>query len=175
MIAAFLQQTTAQITESTLALGAYGDEVKILQSHINHRFEQLSLLSASQIMVDGYFGLKTRNAVFYLQCIGGMRVDGRVGPQTWRFIKDGYAGLSILQRGSQGSGVLVVQLMLKRLQFPDLTIDGIFGEHTEQAVKTMQQQFGLVPDGVVGPKTWKPISEARFISQPSAAFVDFQK
>ena len=185
MIASFLEeateltaeQITKQIIESPLAVGNHGDKVKFLQSYINHRFEQLSLLSGSQIVVDGYFGPKTRTAIFYLQCIGGMRVDGRVGLQTWRFIKDGYDGLPVLQRGSQGGGVYAVQLMLKRLQFHDLMIDGIFGEQTEQALKTIQQRFRLEPDGIVGPKTWKPISEARFFSQPCAAFVehiDFQ-
>ncbi|MEO0759339.1 MAG: peptidoglycan-binding protein [Cyanobacteria bacterium J06648_16] len=169
--------SSTRVQEPTLAIGAQGDDVRFLQSYINYRFEQLSLLSGTQIRVDGYFGPKTRNAAKYLQCIGGLRVDGRVGPQTWRFIKDGYAGLPVLRRGSQGSGVHAVQLMLKRLQFSELITDGVFGEQTERALKTMQQRFGLVPDGIVGPNTWKPIAEARFFSQPCAAYVehiDFQ-
>ena len=32
--------------------------------------------------------------------------------------------------------------------------DGIFGDHTEAAVKAFQTAFALSPDGIVGPKTW---------------------
>jgi peptidoglycan hydrolase-like protein with peptidoglycan-binding domain len=35
-----------------------------------------------------------------------------------------------------------------------LRIDGDFGWRTEAAVKTFQHQHGLIPDGVVGAKTW---------------------
>jgi peptidoglycan hydrolase-like protein with peptidoglycan-binding domain len=35
-----------------------------------------------------------------------------------------------------------------------LRVDGDFGWRTEAAVKTYQHQNGLIPDGVVGSKTW---------------------
>ncbi|NGZ05769.1 MAG: N-acetylmuramoyl-L-alanine amidase [Magnetococcales bacterium] len=35
--------------------------------------------------------------------------------------------------------------------------DGHFGPHTEAAVRAFQKQHDLVPDGIVGPKTWAKI------------------
>jgi peptidoglycan hydrolase-like protein with peptidoglycan-binding domain len=35
--------------------------------------------------------------------------------------------------------------------------DGIYGPNTEYAVKNLQRDRGLVPDGIVGPKTWHSI------------------
>ena len=37
---------------------------------------------------------------------------------------------------------------------PDLVGDGIFGDHTINAVYTFQQQNGLMVDGVIGNQTW---------------------
>ena len=33
-------------------------------------------------------------------------------------------------------------------------VDGRFSPKTDAAVRQLQQRFGLVVDGVVGPKTW---------------------
>ena len=35
-----------------------------------------------------------------------------------------------------------------------ITVDGRFGKETYEAVVLFQKQQGLVPDGIVGPKTW---------------------
>ena len=44
---------------------------------------------------------------------------------------------------------------MKRLQAAlNLVQDGIFGAITEEAVKAFQKAHGLVPDGIVGEKTW---------------------
>lgn len=36
-----------------------------------------------------------------------------------------------------------------------LVIDGIFGQHTDRAVRSFQGTHGLAVDGIVGPLTWK--------------------
>lgn len=47
---------------------------------------------------------------------------------------------------------------MKRLQAAlNLVQDGIFGAVTEEAVKAFQKAHGLVPDGIVGEKTWSII------------------
>lgn len=53
-----------------------------------------------------------------------------------------------LRRQSAGPWVKVVQSRL------GLNEDGIFGPHTEAAVRKFQRDHELVPDGIVGPKTW---------------------
>jgi peptidoglycan hydrolase-like protein with peptidoglycan-binding domain len=37
--------------------------------------------------------------------------------------------------------------------------DGIFGPNTERAVKNWQKAHGLVPDGIIGPKTWNTVGK----------------
>jgi hypothetical protein len=54
----------------------------------------------------------------------------------------------VLKKGSKGSDVKTLQ------EFLGLHADGDFGSGTEKAVKTWQSKQGLVPDGIVGSKTW---------------------
>jgi peptidoglycan hydrolase-like protein with peptidoglycan-binding domain len=60
-----------------------------------------------------------------------------------------YAAPVILRIGSTGDAVALVQKKVS------VEADGWFGPMTEAAVKAYQQANGLVPDGIVGPKTMK--------------------
>ena len=52
-----------------------------------------------------------------------------------------------------------LQLLLKRLgKLKD--VDGTFGPNTDKAVREFQTQMNMVPDGAVGPKTWKALFDA---------------
>lgn len=68
-----------------------------------------------------------------------------------------------LRVGSTGPNVVVIQTALNRISqnYPAIpkipTVDGVFGSRTEAAVRTLQQVFGLTPDGIVGPATWYQI------------------
>ena len=53
-----------------------------------------------------------------------------------------------LRRGATGDLVVTIQ------QACGLDADGHFGPSTEAAVRALQSDAGLVPDGIVGPKTW---------------------
>lgn len=69
-----------------------------------------------------------------------------------------------LSIGSLGSDVLKIQEQLNAISnnyplIPKLVPDGIFGEATQEAVKTFQSVFGLTQDGIVGSRTWYRISE----------------
>ncbi len=59
----------------------------------------------------------------------------------------------LIRNGDGGSYVEMVQLALLRAGFP-LALDGLFGEKTKNAVVAFQKREGLVPDGVVGRKTF---------------------
>lgn len=70
-----------------------------------------------------------------------------------------YAGHSttqtaIVQQGMAGTTVAEVQCLLQHAGFSPGTIDGIYGDLTQRAVKREQAKHGLVADGVVGPHTW---------------------
>lgn len=58
-----------------------------------------------------------------------------------------------LKKGSKGAEVKEVQAKLKELGFLSGSVDGIFGQATEKAVKSFQKSVGLTTDGVVGSKT----------------------
>ncbi|MDQ1047655.1 peptidoglycan-binding protein [Streptomyces sp. V4I2] len=71
-----------------------------------------------------------------------------------------YAGISrtrdaILADGHAGPEVAEAQCLLRRAGVSPGVVDGIFGPHTERAVKRVQQREGLVVDGIVGPHTWE--------------------
>ncbi|NMH96488.1 peptidoglycan-binding protein [Pseudonocardia acidicola] len=55
---------------------------------------------------------------------------------------------------SAGEDVVEVQCLLAHHGFDPGRIDGLFGEHTEQAVMALQRAGGAVVDGKVGPHTW---------------------
>lgn len=60
----------------------------------------------------------------------------------------------ILARNMNGSDVQEVQKMLESLGY-DIEVDGKFGVRTENAVRTFQQDNGIIADGIVGPETLK--------------------
>ena len=53
-----------------------------------------------------------------------------------------------LRRGAGGELVKQVQRKI------GVTVDGDFGAETEAAVRSFQRTHNMVPDGIVGPKTW---------------------
>lgn len=59
------------------------------------------------------------------------------------------AGRATLRRHATGALVKEVQAKL------GVQADGFFGPFTEAAVRAFQRKHQLVPDGIVGPKTWR--------------------
>ncbi len=64
--------------------------------------------------------------------------------------------LPTLRRGNSGEDVKYLQNLLKEIGL-SLTVDGIFGERTELAVKKLQANHNLRLDGIVGSNTWNGI------------------
>ena len=65
-----------------------------------------------------------------------------------------------LRRGDRNEYVLHWQKFLNLSGYPCGTEDGVFGKNTEQAVKEYQAAHGLVPDGIIGAKTWNSVGKA---------------
>jgi peptidoglycan hydrolase-like protein with peptidoglycan-binding domain len=57
----------------------------------------------------------------------------------------------------RGSAIAQLQERLRSLGFFSGSIDGVFGEATQAAVKAAQQKFNLQPDGIVGSATWSAL------------------
>ncbi len=154
----------------TLALGSTGSAVRRLQRSLNSRFEQLGMFAEMAVRVDGFFGPATLASVKYLQCVGGLPVDGRACDRTLAFITRGAAGLPFLSAGSMGTQVAAVQQTLSAAQIW-LVSDGVFGELTEQAVKVYQHELGLASSGVIGRETWEAIVRSRLDRLPCVALL----
>jgi hypothetical protein len=62
-----------------------------------------------------------------------------------------------LRRGSANNPKDSVKELQRGLGIKGNKVDGVFGPMTEAAVRQFQRTHGLVPDGIVGPKTWKKL------------------
>lgn len=58
-----------------------------------------------------------------------------------------------LRLGMSGTDVMEIQAMLHKIGINPGSVDGIFGPQMRLAVIQFQQNFGLTPDGVIGPNT----------------------
>lgn len=71
----------------------------------------------------------------------------------------------LLQRGSTGESVRLIQTRLNRIRanYPAIpqipNPNGVFGSETESAVRAFQKTFNLLQDGQVGRSTWNKISQ----------------
>ena len=76
---------------------------------------------------------------------------------------------STLKKGSKGEEVKKLQKRLNELGY-GLTVDGDFGQKTENAVKDFQGNNGLSVDGVVGEKTWKKLNSKNAVGNGKGIF-----
>ncbi len=69
--------------------------------------------------------------------------------------------LPVLQLGSTGYYVQLLQRNLIGLayNFNNLTVDGAFGPKTQQSVISLQGDYKLPQNGIVGPSTWKVMTD----------------
>ncbi len=65
-------------------------------------------------------------------------------------------GTGVLRLGSQGGGVRELQTRLNYFGY-NVTIDGVFGMETFEALKQFQSSAGLVSDGVAGLRTYEAL------------------
>jgi Peptidase family M23/Putative peptidoglycan binding domain len=110
--------------------------------------------------VDGVVGPRTTAAVVRFQRRHGLAPDGVVGPKTrrafGRFARH-VLGSRPLAPGMAGWDVAELQFALAWHGFPNATIDGGFGGHTERALVKFQRWAHLTPDGVAGPGTFRAL------------------
>ncbi len=136
----------------TLSAGASGRDVRRLQRLL----VEMKLLGYERI--DGAFGPITRDSVESFQASAGLTVDGIVGPVTWGALPPDPESLQ-LALGARGPVVAALQHGLTTYSSEDPAtdpggVDGIFGPHTDAAVRAYQGDRGVGVDGIVGDRTW---------------------
>lgn len=65
--------------------------------------------------------------------------------------------METLSIGSRGPNVKLIQSLLSKIGYDPGPTDGIFGPAVRRAVIEFQADNGLMPDGIVGPNTWRLI------------------
>lgn len=110
--------------------------------------------------VDGIFSIQLEQALKTFQRRVFLPETGIVDSLTWRSL---YAGTPIdmllLQRGSSGKAVLLLQKALQADGQTAVARTGTFDHQTEAAVQTFQRRKGLVVDGRVAACTWLALSK----------------
>ena len=169
-------------TKCPLRLGDVGEDVRTIQRQLN-RIGQNYPGVTPRLADDGIFGLDTETAVKNFQMIFNLTPDGIVGKGTWYRIKSRFnavKGLAELEGegltyseidrafpqtlspGDSGFYVRFIQYYLAFLAlfndaYRSVTIDGVYGSATEEAVRAFQSANGLTPDGIIGRATWEAI------------------
>ena len=165
-----------------LRRGSSGPNAVVLPVELN-RTSQNSPAIPKLVSVDGIFGSRTEAAVRRFQEIFGLTADGIVGKATWYALVRLYTAVTQLselrsqgqrfysisweypnspREGSTGEKVRHLQYMLAILsdfipQIPPLSVDGVFGTATKEAVLAAQRYFGLPETGIVNAATWEEI------------------
>lgn len=111
---------------------------------------------------DGVFGEKTLAAVRAFQKNSKLKVDGKIGQDTWEMLMtidlsyaepdSSTAAALVLRPGDKGADVKDLQKYLVQLGYK-IAVDGKYGQETTAAVKAFQRSNSLTTDGKAGPKT----------------------
>lgn len=136
-----------------------GDDVKALQMDLI----KLGYLSSN---ATGYFGELTEKAVRELQRDYGYAVDGIAGELTLRLldrlmgrVKSSTDPSKLMQEGDENEYVVALQKNLIKLGYLNTKATGFYGPATKRAVLQLQEDNGILADGIAGQVTLKLISE----------------
>ena len=173
---------TTSYPGTPLRRGSTGPYVVVVQTSIN-RIAQNYPAIPKLATVDGIYGSRTEESVRRFQQIFGLTADGIVGKATWYELVRLYTAVTRLSElrsqgqqfyninweypgdlanGDRGEKVRHLQYMLNILsefipEVPEVTVDGIYGPKTEEAVRAAQGWLELPQNGVTDDKTWEEI------------------
>jgi N-acetylmuramoyl-L-alanine amidase len=105
-----------------------------------------------------HFGAATEETVRTFQRRRRLQVDGICGPDTWSALREeplvlGDRLLSMRRPMLRGDDVHQLQQRLSAIGFDAGRTDGIFGPHTDAALRDFQRNAALAVDGIFGPDT----------------------
>lgn len=112
---------------------------------------------------DRNFGSNTEDSVREYQIEHELMVDGIVGKETWTQLLAALEGELVSRGDTTTLQARLVQMLLAAAGRPPAQSfgsipyahypDGIFGYHTDRAVRKYQKRVGIKVDGIVGPVT----------------------
>ena len=163
----------------TLGFGDIGNSVRQIQIRLNRISKNYSGIPKVPI-ANGIFDQATENAVREFQRAFDLEPDGLVGKSTWYSIQRIYSAVkrlndlasegvtlsdasnlfnSFLSEGDTGSEVFELQYLLALIaefnnEIPPISVDGIFGSSTRQALEAFQRIYGLNVTGEVNIEDW---------------------
>lgn len=166
---------------ASLQVGSSGESVRLMQAYLNRISGNWYIPAPG--FPDGIFGVSTKNSVMAFQQIFNLSPDGVIGRSTWYEITKIYVAVKELAELSsegerisvgaspptttvaindRGEYVVELQFLLNFISLfypsiPFVVESGVFRDDTKRAVVEFQSQFGLTPDGVVGPTTWRKL------------------
>ncbi len=167
-----------------LRVGMAGNEVKIIQTELNRISRNFPAIPRNE-PEDGLFTVETERAVEEFQRAFDLPVTGVVDKATWYSIRSKFVGVKNLaelmsegitveesnlpftyelRRGNLGPTVGVLQYYLNVIgtfnnELPEIPINDIYGDNTENAVRQFQSFYGLPVTGVTDEDTWYKIIE----------------
>lgn len=127
---------------------------------VQHRLAKAGYLAEDQ--VTGTFGAETENAVLSLCRDCGIEPRAEVDNAVWTKLVDasfelGDRNLFLRVPFFHGADVRTLQEALSALGFSCGIADGIFGVHTEDALRRFQLNMGLPTDGIAGAFTFRAL------------------
>lgn len=134
-------------------------------AEIRAKLAQLGLLDAAPATDE--FDQAMDRAIRGFQQARGLRIDGVVGPETYRCLDEAHwrFGDRVLSytvtRPFVGDDVATLQQRLLDLGFDPGRCDGIFGASTDAALRDFQRNVGLRADGTLGPGTLRALEQLR--------------
>lgn len=166
-----------------LRVGQVGNDVETIQIQLNrigNNYPSIPKITPT----DGIFTVDTEKAVKEFQRIFNLKQDGIVGPATWYKIKFVYTAVkqlaelssegvqpseierkyeNELKEGSTGIQVRTIQYLLNIIGYfnqsiPYVTINGIYGPTTTDAVRAFQIAYNLPQTGTVTEQTYNEIN-----------------
>ena len=174
-----VQNISESAPSRPLRVGSGGDDVRQIQLRLNRISDNYPAIPKIALP-DGVFSFDTEDAVRRFQEIFSLTPDGVVGRATWYrilFIYNAVKRLSELDSegltledvtdqfteaarpGDEGVVVQNIQYLLAYLALfydtiPPVTLDGIYGPATTEAVTAFQRTFDLPITGEVDVDTW---------------------
>lgn len=151
----------------TLSPGMSGPEVAALQN---------SLVAAGYLArpVDGDYGSTTKEAVALFQEAKGLPVTGEADDNTRGAIhaaeNQGYrpGGGVVYAEGNRGSMIASMQKKLQAAGYLADSVDGVYGDDTESAVRHYQQDHNIPVSGVIDEMTYAGLNKETHPSSVSS-------